>query len=201
MNAAELIAFEDEVAARFARAEIPHPVHLSGGNEAELITIFERHVRPHDWVLCGWRSHYHCLLKGVPPAELMAAILGGQSVSLCFPRHKILSSGIVGGIAPIATGLAWSLKQRANDDPTGLADDQVHVFLGDMTAETGTVHEAMMYAARHNLPVRWYVEDNGVSVCTPTREAWGENWVSPAVISYKYRLTRPHVGIDRWVRF
>lgn len=200
LTAADLIAFEDEVAARFARAQIPHPVHLAGGNEDELIRIFAD-IKPHHWVLCGWRSHWHCLLKGVPLNELMAAILKGRSVSLCFPQYKIFSSGIVGGIAPIAVGITQSLKWRQNEDPTGADDSKVHCFVGDMTAETGTVHEAMMYAARHDLPVRWIVEDNGLSVCTPTRAAWGENWRTPSVRSYKYKLTRPHVGINKWVRF
>ena len=201
LTAADLIAFEDEVAARFARAEIPYPVHLSGGNEKDLIEIFA-HIRPNDWVLCGWRSHYHCLLHGVPPDELMVAIMEGRSVALCFPRYKILSSGIVGGIAPIAVGLAWSVKQRNANDPTGNTDDRVWCFLGDMSAESGAVHEAMKYAARHDLPVEWVTEDNGVSVKTDTFEAWGTRTDAvPHARRYSYVLTRPHVGIDQWVKF
>src|SRR5258708_10240064 len=94
------------------------------------------------WLLCGCRSHYHCLLKGVPPAELKAAILAGHSVSLCFPKYNILCSGIVGGIAPIAVGLAWAIKRRGYDR-------RVHCFLGDMSAITGIGHEAVTYLPRH----------------------------------------------------
>src|SRR5690242_13457559 len=125
LTAKDLTAFEDEVAERFARAEIPYPVHLGGGNEEQLIEIFKGIDKVSDWVLTGWRSHVHCLLKGVPRDELMAAILGGRSVSLCFPKHKILSSGIVGGIAPIAAGIAWAIKRKANEDPYALRNDRV----------------------------------------------------------------------------
>jgi TPP-dependent pyruvate/acetoin dehydrogenase alpha subunit len=198
MTADELIAFENDIAAEFEAGRIKAPVHLAGGNETQIIQAFAD-IKPEDYVLAGWRSHYHCLLKGVAPEVLKAEILKGHSVSLCFPRHKVLCSGIVGGIAPIAVGIAWSLKKKNDHDPVG-HPTTVHCFLGDMSAESGIVHEAMKYAAGHNLPVRWIVEDNGVSVCTDTRAVWGAGRKSKAQY-YSYKLTRAHVGIDRWVRF
>jgi len=195
----ELLAFEEEVAQEFATGSIHAPIHLGGGNEKQLIDLFKT-IAPEDWVLCGWRSHYHCLLKGVPPKELREAIRAGRSVSLCFPKQKILSSGIVGGTAPIAVGLAWALKQKQDIDYTG-NESFVYCFIGDMTAESGIVHEAMQYAARHKLPVRWIVEDNGLSVCTDTQQSWGMGNASPDVRHYKYKLSRPHAGIGKWVRF
>jgi TPP-dependent pyruvate/acetoin dehydrogenase alpha subunit len=190
----DLLAFEEDIAQEFAAGHIRAPIHLGGGNERQLIDIF-RDIKPHDWVLAGWRSHYHCLLKGVPPGDLKAAILAGRSVSLCFPKHKVLCSGIVGGIAPIAVGLAWSLKRRG-------ADTKVYCFLGDMSAEAGVVMEAMKYAAGHGLAVRWIIEDNGKSVCTDTAASWGlpAGKVLPAT-RYHYTLTRPHAGIGKYVRF
>lgn len=199
-DAASLLAFEQEMADAFAEGKIKAPLHLSGGNEDQLIGIF-KDIQPDDWVLCGWRSHYHCLLKGVPPDVLSAAILDGRSVSLCFPRQKVLCSGIVGGIAPIAVGLAWQLK-RLNDDNHMGHETRVHCFLGDMSAESGIAHEAMKYAARHSLPVHWIIEDNGQSVCTNTKISWGMGYhYLPDVTRYEYELSRPHVGIGKWVRF
>jgi TPP-dependent pyruvate/acetoin dehydrogenase alpha subunit len=199
LSAADLLAFEEDIAQEFAAGRILAPIHLGGGNERELIDIFDE-VQADDWVLCGWRSHYHCLLKGVPPDELKAAILSGHSVSLCFPRHKILSSGIVGGIAPIALGIASEIKRRNDENPLG-HETRVWVFLGDMTAESGIVHEAMKYAARHGFPIRWVIEDNGQSVCTPTQASWGSHPGEPDVTRYRYELSRPHAGIGKWVRF
>lgn len=193
MNGADLLAFEEDIAQEFAAGNIRSPIHLGGGNEAQLIEIFKG-IGPDDWVLAGWRSHYHCLLKGVPRDELKAAIMAGRSVSLCFPEYKILCSGIVGGIAPIAVGLAWAIKDR--QEP-GI---EVHCFLGDMSAQSGIVHEAMKYAAGHDLPVRWIIEDNGTSVCTDTKASWGTR-VGSQVTYYDYKLSRPHSGVGRWVKF
>jgi TPP-dependent pyruvate/acetoin dehydrogenase alpha subunit len=194
-----LLAFEDAVADEFATGTIKAPVHLSGGNEQALIDIFAD-VQPDDWVLGGWRSHYHSLLKGVPEEELREKIRKGHSVALTFPKQKVLCSGIVGGVAPIAVGLAWSLKRKNDENPMG-HETRVWAFLGDMTAQCGIVHEAMKYASGHNLPIRWVVEDNGVSVCTDTAESWGEidGLRGHLAKYYRYRPTRPHCGIGKWV--
>lgn len=200
MTPEALLAFEREIEDEFAAGNIAAPVHLSGGNETDLIDLFAG-IQPDDWVLCGWRSHYHCLLKGVPRDKLKAAIMEGRSVGLCFPEHKILCSGIVGGIAPIAVGIAWQLK-RVNDDNHMGHETHVHCFLGDMSAETGIAHEAIKYATRHDLPVKWIVEDNGQSVCTDTKRSWGLGYYfEPDVTRYEYTLSRPHVGIGKWVAF
>jgi pyruvate dehydrogenase E1 component alpha subunit len=91
----ELIEFENEMAACFDAAMIRAPVHLYHGNEDEIIKVFkDNNIGPEDWVMCSWRSHYQCLLKGVPPDELKEAILQGRSISLCFARYRVLSSGI-----------------------------------------------------------------------------------------------------------
>lgn len=206
----DLIRFEEEIATLFAGKEIHAPVHLAGGNEQQLIDIFQRFVEPQDWVLCTWRSHYHCLLKGVPPEQLRQAIIDGRSISLCFPEQKVLGSGIVGGTCPIAVGLAMGIKQKREHAVEGntLGRRKVVCFVGDMAAETGTFHESVKYAINHDLPVLFVVEDNGLSVSTPTLDVWraGGNekyqviWASK-VIRYRYTLTRPHVGIGKHVAF
>ena len=221
---ADLSAFEDEIAELFAEKRIHAPVHLAGGNEEQLIRIFEEHVNPDDWVLCSWRSHYACLLKGVPPEQLRRAILEGKSISLCFPEYRILSSGIVGGTAPIAVGLAMGIKRKLEDQYWEQDKNRkVVCFLGDMTAETGIVHESIKYAVNFNLPVLFVIEDNELSVATCTPSVWGreaelrsiglrypavcegfgpyQEGQKCKVLRYKYRLTRPHVGIGKHVVF
>jgi pyruvate dehydrogenase E1 component alpha subunit len=176
------------MAERFKRGEIKAPLHLSGGNEDQLIEIFQD-IRPEDWVFTSWRSHYHCLLKGVPPLILRDAILKGRSINLCFPKYRILSSAIVGGVCPIAVGVGWAIKRNRGKE-------RVYVFSGDMTAMTGIFYESRKYAYGHNLPVTFIVEDNGKSVCTDTREVWGWPFIEA---TYKYDMTRPHVGVGTWV--
>lgn len=195
MTPEALIAFEADIAAEFDAGNIRAPVHLAGGNEQQLIDIFQD-IGPDDWILTQWRSHYHCLLKGVPPTKLKQAIMDGRSIALCFPEHKVLSSAIVGGICPIATGLGWAIKERGGKE-------SVNVFIGDMTAMTGIARECAEYCINHDLPVFVYVEDNGKSVCTDTADVWGGEtyWDMRSMESYRYTLAWPHVGTGKWVRF
>lgn len=195
MTADELIAFEKEIAAGFEAGLIAAPVHLAGGNENELIRIFEQIDKENDWIACAWRSHYHALLKGVPPEKLRKAIYDGRSIALCFPEHKMISSAIVGGIAPIAMGIAWALKKQNKPG-------KVWCFIGDMTSLSGIYDESYRYAYGHDLPIRFVVENNGMSVCTPTEDVWGTEVGSETKSTcYDYQLTFPHVGTGRWVKF
>src|SRR5438552_13240825 len=125
----DLIDFETEIAETFNQGTIRAPVHLYSGNEEAMIQIF-RDVKPEDWVMCSWRSHYQCLLKGVPPEEVRREILAGRSISLCFPEHRVVSSAIVGGIVPIAAGVAAGLKRSG-------ARGRGHCFMGEVTSAAG----------------------------------------------------------------
>jgi TPP-dependent pyruvate/acetoin dehydrogenase alpha subunit len=199
LTADELIAFENEVAAAFNTGRIRAPVHLYSGNEQQMIDVFQD-VGANDWVFCSWRSHYQCLLKGVPPEQVLAEILAGHSISLCFPQHRIYSSAIVGGVLPIAVGAAMAI-QRSGEDA------RVHCFMGEMTAETGIAHEAIKYSRNHGLPIRFIVEDNGKSVCTDTRSAWNQPRLSfegqrdEYIHYYRYETRYPHAGAGVRVQF
>ena len=196
LTAKDLADFEQDIAREFASRNIPHPVHLSMGNEEKLIRVFIDHVGNEDWIFCSWRSHLHCLLKGVQPERLKADIMRGRSMALCYPEYKIFSSAIVGGTAPIAVGVAAGLKMNKTHT-------HAVVFLGDMTAQTGIVRECMHYAHGHNLPVRWVIEDNYLSVLTLTEEVWPKlgRLDKPEPITYGYDNKYPHCGIGQYVEF
>lgn len=204
----DLIEFEAEVAEAFNAGKIRAPVHLTGGNELELREAFLQ-VKPDDWVCTTWRSHYHCLLKGVPRDVLMRDILAGKSITLNYPDYRVISSAIVAGVVPIAVGIAMSIKLRGGSD-------MVHCFVGDMTARAGVFLECQRYVEGHALPLRFYVEDNGKSVCTPTADVWGTqnlvnrtpggsqiydyDWKS-LTRTYQYELPWPHSGAGKRVEF
>jgi TPP-dependent pyruvate/acetoin dehydrogenase alpha subunit len=195
----DLEDFETDIAGEFNAAKIRAPIHLYSGNEREMIEVF-RDVKPQDWLYCSWRSHYQCLLKGVPPVEVKKEILAGRSISLCFPRHRIFSSAIVGGVLPIAVGTAFAIKRRGGGE-------RVHCFMGEMTSETGIAHECIKYSRNHELPIRFIIEDNGLSVCTDTRDAWKQPVLTfegdrdPMIVYYKYKTKYPHAGAGVRVQF
>jgi TPP-dependent pyruvate/acetoin dehydrogenase alpha subunit len=194
-----LIQFEEKIANLFNSGKIKAPVHLYYGNEKEIIEIF-KNVKKNDWVFCSWRSHYQCLLKGVPEKSLIKEITNGKSISLCFPEHNIYSSAIVGGNVPIAVGTALALKKKKSKN-------KVFCFMGDMTSETGIAHESIKYSINKNLPIEFIIEDNNLSVCTDTRATWGLKKLTylksnkKFIKIYKYKNKYPHAGAGVRVQF
>ena len=199
LTAQDLVDFETEIAGLFNAGKIRAPVHLYSGNEEAMLRIFHD-IRADDWVLCSWRSHYQCLLKGVPRELLKEEIVAGRSISLCFADYRIISSAIVTGVLPIAVGVAMAIKRRQGTE-------RVFCFMGEMTSETGSAHECIKYAQNHELPLHFIVEDNGKSVCTDTRKTWNqpvltfEKTASPHVTFYQYESKYPHAGAGVRVQF
>ena len=106
---AGLIQFERKMADHWESGRVRGPIHLSGGNEDELIEIF-KYVKKTDWVFSTWRSHYHALLKGVPSEWVEQEILDGRSITLVNKDEKFYASAIVGAIIPIAVGVFMANK-------------------------------------------------------------------------------------------
>ena len=206
-----LRAFEEEVRDIYLKGRIRAPVHLSRGNESQLIKIF-KDVRPEDWVFSTYRSHYHALLKGIPLERVMAEILAGHSIHLEFPQHRFYSSAIVAGAIPIALGTALGIKRRGGTE-------HVWCFVGDMAALGGAFHECVQYARGFDLPITFIVECNGMSTNTPTTQVWGfshqhiiiggtilpkffDGWQAGGTIQYCYdREGWPHYGVGEKVSF
>lgn len=190
----QLISFESEVKEKYEDGKIPAPIHLSKCNENELIEIFQ-YVHEEDWVYSAWRNHYHALLHGFDRQKLMDDIVEGKSMSTNSNIHKFYSSAIVGGIIPIALGTAMALKRKGSNR-------KVWCFVGDMTFETGVFHESYKYAKNFNLPLQFVVEDNNLSVHTPTDAAWNiKQDVPDDVVYYYYENDYPHHGTGEWVNF
>jgi pyruvate dehydrogenase E1 component alpha subunit len=198
LNEEELISFEDRVIEAFNSGQIKAPVHLYSGNEKEMIEIFKS-INDEDYVFCTWRSHYQCLLKGVPQDLLLEDIKAGKSITLCYPDYNIYSSAIVTGSIPIATGVAMDIKRK---------DQSNHVwcFVGDMASETGTFFENWKYSVNHDLPITFVIEDNNKSVCTDTRKVWNCEKLyfqdgKPKIIYYTYESKYPHAGAGKRIQF
>jgi pyruvate dehydrogenase E1 component alpha subunit len=191
----DLINFEDDIISHWENGEITGPIHLSNGNEEQLIKIFNK-VGINDWVFSTWRSHYHALLHGVEPQVLKQKILDGKSITIVDKDSKFYASAIVTGTLPIALGVAKSLKLKGSDE-------KVWVFVGDMAFESGIFYEVHKYARNYDLPLHFVVEDNGVSTNTPTLDTWGgiQREIPEDVIYYKYESKYPHYGTGKWVVF
>ena len=194
VTAEELIAFETKVKDTYEAGKVKGPIHLAKNNENQMIEIFQ-YVDKDDWVFVPWRNHYQAILHGVDKDKLFESICNGNSMHTNNVNPNFYSSSIVGGIIPLALGVAMALKQKK-------ASNRVWCFVGDMTMETGIFHEAYKYAKNFELPLDWVIEDNNMSVHTPTDMAWKNKMKVPNdVISYSYEMGYPHHGTGNWVNF
>ena len=213
LNKEQLIAFEEDLAERFEKGEINCPLHLCGGNEAELISIFEN-VNPQDYIFSTHRAHYHYLLKGGSPQRLLDEVLGkesgmckgkGRSMHLYDNDINFFTSAIVGGNIAIAAGVAMAIKQLTAIASTTPIAETPHVwcFLCDGAEDSGWFVECARLANSRELPITFVVEDNDYSIDVPKHKRWHNHMPveSPNVVRYNYVRTWPHVGIGKHVSF
>src|ERR1039458_3000661 len=159
MTAQDLIVFETRIKELWETGELPLLVHLCGGNEHILVDIF-KDIKPEDWVFSSHRTHFHALLKGIPPDELEAKILAGKSMFVYDSKRHFFSNAILAGAAPIAAGVAWQLKQEGSKA-------RVWCFQSDGSEENGHLYEAALFVEANRLPCTFIIEDNRRQVDTP----------------------------------
>jgi pyruvate dehydrogenase E1 component alpha subunit len=202
MNEQDLIDFEKDIADNYLHAKIRGPCHFSGGNEKQLLKIFED-VKKHDWVFSTHRSHYHALLKSEDPEWLKKQIFLKRSSHINSKKYRIFTSAIVGGILPIAVGVALDIKRKGGKE-------KVWCFIGDMASEMGIFNECWKYAMGEDLPITFIIEDNRFGCYTPTKDVWKTNteFQDPIGIKkYIYERTYPHYGLEDkegkkiWINF
>lgn len=206
MEKSQLINFEKDIANLYTQGKIKAPVHLRDENEDILINIFQT-IKPEDYVFSTWASHLHAILKGVPQENIKNDILNGNSICLQYPKYNFYTSAIVGGTCPIATGVAKGIKLSGENR-------RVYIFIGDMAAMTGIANESIKYSFNHDLPITWIIEDNHLSVESPTDLVWGTTVIqefedkinftgqsNAKIVYYLYTKTYPHAGTGVFVHF
>lgn len=199
LTAIELMNFEKEICDLYNQGKIKSPVHLSGGNEKQLIKIF-KNIKENEWIFTTYRSHYHALLKGMTKEELKQWIIENKSIHLMSKKYKIITSAIVGGTLSQGLGCALAIKLKK-------ADNRVWCFCGDMTASLGVFWDCLRYAELNDLPITFIIEDNGLSTDTPTSESWGAKHNEhlahlrgfKRVKYYQYERIYPHYGTEQTI--
>ncbi len=117
-----------------------------------------------DYLFTTHRNHGHLLARGADPEKLFAEILGrrtgynqgrGGSFHTAVADLGFLhTSGVVGGIIPLAAGVAYAAKALKNGR-IGVA------LFGDGALEEGAAPESFNLASLWKLPVLFLCENNG----------------------------------------
>jgi TPP-dependent pyruvate/acetoin dehydrogenase alpha subunit len=154
--------FEEQVNDLYRGAKMPGLAHLYIGEEAVAVGVCAS-LRRDDYITSTHRGHGHCLAKGADVALMFAELLGreagycrGKGGSMHIADHangNLGANAIVGGSTGIATGAAFSARQRGTD--------QVAVcFFGDGALGQGVLYEVMNMASLWSLPVIYVCENN-----------------------------------------
>lgn len=164
--------FEEKVKELYLNNLIRGTVHLSIGQEAVAAGSCLS-INQDDYITSTHRGHGHCIAKGVDLKKLMAEILGketgvcggrGGTMHLFDVSHGVMgTNGIVGGVIPIATGIALGIQQLE-------LNRVVLCFFGDGASNQGSFHEAINLGSVWKLPVVYICENNQYGDTTPFRE-------------------------------
>lgn len=194
----ELINIENEIVELYDNGHISHMLHVCGGNEDQLISIF-KNIKKGDYIFSSHRTHYHYLLAGGKSEDLKTKILNGDSMHMFNKDINFLSTSIVAGAPCISAGIALGLKMSNSDS-------HVWCFIGDGAEDQGHFYEAVRYVEGFDLPCTFIIEDNNRSVGTAKNDRYGTSemkWNEKYVIRYHYTPTYPHSGTNNknWLKF
>jgi 2-oxoisovalerate dehydrogenase E1 component len=193
--------FEEELILLDNQGLVHGPLHTSVGHEGAMVAAMSV-LETDDLVNGSHRGHHLFLAKSLnyinkanfdPTTEdfsddvqhlvyrTMAEIMGltpgfsggrGGSMHLRWEEAGVLGTNAsVGGGVPIAAGMAWS-KQR--DDEQGI----VLTAFGDGSCHIGNVLETLNLAALYDLPLCFFIENNGYAVSTTLEEQARETRMS-----------------------
>ena len=79
--------FEKKIFDLYNNGKIKYPIHLTKGNENQLVEIF-KYIDQKDWVFASWRNHAHALLHGIPEKTLEKQIMTGKSMYVSSKKNN-----------------------------------------------------------------------------------------------------------------
>jgi pyruvate dehydrogenase E1 component alpha subunit len=160
--------FEEKAEEAYAIGKIGGFCHLHIGQEGAAAGSIKP-LRHEDYVMSAYREHTQAIAKGVTPNAVMAELYGradgssggkGGSMHIFDADCRFMGGhGIVGGQVPLATGIAWKIKYRGEDNVS-------LVYMGDAAVNQGGFHEALNMAAVWQLPAIYVVENNAYGMGT-----------------------------------
>lgn len=158
----EIRNLEERIQRLYNEGHLRGSTHLCNGQEAVVVGIAAQ-LRPSDVVTCTYRGHGMALALGIPPAAVLAEIVGrtagctgglGGSMHLFGKEVGLMPTfAIVGAGLPVAVGAALTESVRN-------ADGVALTVFGDGATNIGAFHESMNLASIWKLPVVFVCENN-----------------------------------------
>ena len=158
---------EHKIESLFSQGVLRGTTHCCIGQEAVPAAMSYLIDINRDYLCSGHRAHGLSMMMTMKPETLLGEIMGkpfGMAKGLGGSQHvyykNYFTNGITGGMATVATGIAFALKQEKTDAISV-------VDFGDGAMNEGYVMEAFNLAAEMKLPVLYILENNGYAMSTP----------------------------------
>lgn len=152
-------------------------------------------LRQDDYMVTTYRGLHDHIAKGTPLRQLWAECIGkatgtckgkGGSMHITdVASGTMVTTGIVGGGLPIATGLAWA-SQLKEDGRVTICN------FGDGASNKGAFHESLNLAALWKLPVVFVCQNNQIAEHTLFSAGTSAQRIADRAIGY----SMPGVSID-----
>jgi pyruvate dehydrogenase E1 component subunit alpha len=165
--------FEERASQQYQAQKIGGFCHLYIGQEAVVAGAVAA-VRDDDYIITAYRDHAHALARGTTANACMAELFGketgcsrglGGSMHFFDKQHHMYGGhAIVAAHVPLAVGLAFAIKYRAEDRVT-------LCFFGDGAINQGAFHEALNLAALYKLPIVFICENNLFAMGTSVKRS------------------------------
>ena len=175
---------EDLIAKDYLENKIFSFLHLSIGQESSAVGVCYA-LTNLDLAFGNHRSHHHYLAKGGDLSKMLFEIygdergcckgFGGSMHMLDRSIGFVGSTPILGSVAPIGCGIAFSLKHN-------LRENIAVIFIGDGAAEEGAFYESINLACVLNLPILFVIEDNNYSVNSSVKDRKSDNYSHSNII-------------------
>lgn len=162
---------EHKIESLFSQGLLRGTTHCCIGQEGVPVAMSYLLNIDRDYLCSGHRAHGLSMMMTMKPEMLLGEIMGkpfGMAKGLGGSQHvyykNYFTNGITGGMATVATGIAFALKQEKTD-AISVAD------FGDGAMNEGYVLEAFNLAAEMKLPALYILENNGYAMSTPVETA------------------------------
>ena len=160
-------AVEQSLLDLFGKGKLRGTVHTGIGQEGIAAGVVAALDLERDVICSNHRGHGHYLAYCGDAKGLIAEVMGlpvgvcrGVGGSQHLHKRNFYSNGILGGMAPVAVGMAMAEK-------TAKSGAVVVQFAGDGALAEGAFYESFNIAALWKLPYMLVVEDNGYAQSTP----------------------------------
>jgi pyruvate/2-oxoglutarate/acetoin dehydrogenase E1 component/TPP-dependent pyruvate/acetoin dehydrogenase alpha subunit len=160
--------FEQHIVKLFASGKMHGTTHLNMGQEACQVGL-SLALQDNDWIVPTHRCHGYNIATGSSPFAMFSEMFGSQhglckglggSMHMSDKEHFNLgSSAVVASGVGLATGLAFAHSKLKNNNIS------VALF-GDGASSRGIIHECMNMSSIWNLPVLFFLENNGYGMST-----------------------------------